>query len=230
MAKPAHKRTVGNPIIAVIDVASLILGGNALHYLFTKVKLPAHLAAAGQFQFLTNLSLLISLIIFALGAVAHLTRSVPLYNFKNTIHPIGMVLEAVVTTVYWPLRLFFLGHLIKDPKRELVPIPIDLCLHLLPAASLLIDYLVFMPRWTLPAGGALSAVVALTSIYWAWLKFLIDFENGGEYPYEFLNGDDETKRAIIFTIVALTGFVFFLIIKKAYDVLVGAEEDVEKQD
>lgn len=230
MAKPSYRRTVGNPVIAAIDIGSLALGSYALNHLFNKTKLPPHLEGGGHFQFLTNLSLIFSLVVFGLGALAHLSKSVPLYNLKNSLHPIALVLETIVTSVYWPLRLFFIQHLVKDPNREFIPVFIDLCLHLMPVTALLIDYFVFMPRWTITTRNALSSIFVLTSLYWLLLKKLIDFENGGEYPYAFLNVKDDHTRAVIFAIVGSLGFVFFLIIKKLFDLVVGLESEHVKEE
>lgn len=215
-------RTVGNPIIASIDLVSLIIGGYGV-YAIVSLPLPSHLEAAGHWQFLTNLSLLYSLVVFALGFVAHVSRNRTLYHIKNTIHPVGLVLESIVAGVYWPLRLFFLHLLAKDPSKFQLPLRVDLAIHLMPVTSLLVDYLVYMPRWTITTPAALTAVVGLTGAYWFHLKRLVDLETGAEYPYAFLNVENDTQRAVIFGTIGLVSFVQFLVLKKSYDVIVRNE-------
>lgn len=220
---PSTRRTVGNPVIAGILSVSLVLGAYALFYLLHHVELPDHLVGGGQWQFLTNLSLLYTLIVFAIGIAAHVLRSPTLFNLKNKLHPVALVLECVVTAVYWPLRLLLVHLLVKDPKRVFIPMHIDLCLHLLPVVTLLIDFLVFLPRWTIATESSLAACVVLTSLYWFWLKQVVDFDNGGEYPYLFLNTDTEQTRVLIFAMVGLVGFALFLFCKKLYDIVVHPE-------
>lgn len=224
-------RTPGNRVITVINAVSFGLGAWALRYLVREVDLPPHLEGGGQWQFLTNLSLLFTLIVFFVGFVAHVTKSPTLFNLKNALHPIALVLECVVTTVYWPLKLFFLHLLVKDPTSKMIPLYVDLCLHLLPMISLLMDYLFFMPKWTITNKTALTTCVVLSSLYWFWLKQLVDFENGGEYPYSFLNVEHEVTRIFIFQIVCFVGFASFLFFKKVYDIIVHPEsEDAEQYE
>lgn len=143
------------------------------------------------------------------------------------MHPIALALESVVTTVYWPLRLFFLPLLVKDPTRKMIPMHVDVCVHLVPVVFLLADYLVFMPRWEVTTLNAFGACSILTTAYWWWLKHVIDFEKGAEYPYNFLNGDSEAMRIVIFAAVSLVGFSLFLICRAVYAVV---EVDAKKKN
>lgn len=203
-------RSVGNFTAAAIQLVGFVLSSYGLHYCFTQVELPSHLAQAGQLQFLTNLSLLISLVVLALGFISHVTGSQRLYVIKNNVHPVALALESVVTSVYWPLRLFLLALLVKDPTRKMIPMSVDLCVHLVPFVVLVVDYLAYLPKWAIDASSAFGVCAVLTAAYWAWLKYLIDFENGAEYPYNFLNGDSEVTRILIFGVVGLVGFSLFL--------------------
>lgn len=219
-------RTVGNPIIAGIDLASLTIGTYGICMIIWKTPLPEYFIEAGHWQFLTNLSLAYSLMLFFIGFIAHVTRSTWLYTIKNTLHPIGLALECVVTVIYWPLRLFFLSLLTEDPGSFKLPLTIDLAIHLMPMVSLLIDYLVFMPQWTIKTSTALSIVVALTVLYWYLLEFLVDIENGAKYPYAFLNGD-KSHRMVAFAVVGLVAFVQFLFLRKIYDWIVITTQEIE---
>lgn len=222
-------RTPGNPVITIVYAVSFGLGAWALQYLVNQVDLPPHLEGGGHWQFLTNLSLAFTLLVFFIGFVSHVTKSPTLFVLKNNLHPIALVLECVVTTVYWPLKLFFLHLLVKDPTRKMIPLFVDLCLHLFPVLSLLVDYFFFMPKWTISNQSALVACVVLTSLYWFLLKMLVDFENGGEYPYTFLNVEGDITRIAIFQVVGLVGFAFFLFFRSLYDIAVHPEVEAEAE-
>jgi hypothetical protein len=209
-------RTVGNPQALALDIVSLAIGTFGMSFTAFNIQLPPHLAKAGQWQFLTNLSLAYSLIVFFIGAVAHITKSQLVFKLKNDIHPIALALECVVTIVYWPLRIFWIHLLTKDPASWGLPLQVDLLIHLMPAISLLLDYFLFMPRWTLKKTSAFGICSLLTSFYWFWLHHIIDFENGGDYPYLFLAVERTSDRVAIFSLVGFTGFALYLLLNSVY--------------
>lgn len=220
-------RTVGDPVITAITFFS-ILGGLYGIFLILSLPLPPHLINGGHWQFLTNLSLVYSLCVFLIGFLAHVSRSEKLFEVKNNLHPIGLALEAVVACVYWPLRIFFLHLLVAEPEKMSLPLVTDLCIHLLPVVSLLVDYLIFMPRWTLTATSALSMCAVLATAYYFLLKKLVDVESGASYPYMFLNTEKESTRIMIFGLVAFVGFSQFIFMRMLYDWIVGSsDEEIE---
>lgn len=224
-------RTHGNKKVFLINAIATGLGGYAIWFSLYKVELPPHLAGAGQWQFLTQLSLAASLVVFAIGLAAHGLHSPALFLLKNALHPIAMILETVVTTIYWPLRLFLVHKLVKDPTRKHLPLSIDFCMHLVPFVALFVDYIFFMPKWTISSYSAFVICGALCGSYYLWLRRLVDVANGGEYPYEFLNVPDELTRIMIFGAVALLAFAFFLSLRALYTIVVGdsAEQDLVKK-
>ncbi|CAK9441721.1 uncharacterized protein LODBEIA_P55890 [Lodderomyces beijingensis] len=209
----------------LIDLASVFIGLYGAYTNMVTVELPPHLKQAGHTQFLTNLSLLYSISVFALGFVAHLTGSPTLFTIKNNIHPIGLALEVIVAGVYWPLRLFFLELLTKDPSNFQLSLATDLSIHLMPVVSLLVDYLVFMPRWTISNNTALFFVVLLTVLYWFLLRYLVDVDHGASYPYAFMDVERDSQRVAVFVAVALVAFASFLYMRKVYDWVVGVTEE-----
>ncbi|KAG7195988.1 uncharacterized protein KQ657_002375 [Scheffersomyces spartinae] len=214
------RRVVGNPVIGTITAISLIIGGWGLLQI-TGFELPENLAGAGCWQFLTNLSLLYTLLVFAIGTLAHMFQSPVLYSLKNYLHPIALALESVVALVYWPLRLFKPQLILT--RDFFLPMDVDLAIHLLPVVSLSIDYFLFMPKWLLSHTSAFLFVTSLAMGYYLLLKQLVDVENGAIYPYQFLNVDTELERIVIFFIVGLTGFLQYLFLQKLYDVIVDGE-------
>lgn len=223
------RRVVGNRAILAINAVSLAIGFYGMYHNILHTELPAHLAKGGHWQFLTNLSLVYSMVVFAVGFVAHLTKSPALFHLKNTIHPIGLALETIVAGIYWPLRLFFLHLLLKDVSKFKLPLSTDLCIHLMPVVSLLIDYLVFMPKWTIRNETALILVIFLTTGYWALLRRLVDIESGAQYPYAFLDVGSEEKRALVFAVVGAVAFSQFIFMKKVYDWIVKETIKVDQE-
>ncbi|OBA19590.1 hypothetical protein METBIDRAFT_45678 [Metschnikowia bicuspidata var. bicuspidata NRRL YB-4993] len=216
-------RTAGDFRAIGLNLAAVASGIYAVHYISTYVELPPHLAGAGHWQFLTNISLLLSQIVFALGGVAHFFKLDSLFRLKNNLHPIALAVECIVTGIYWPLRIMFIHILVKDPNAKFIPLSVDLCLHLVPVLGLAIDYFFFMPKWTVLPRFSLGACVVLAGLYWWWLKIIIDFENGGEYPYMFLNVPDELTRVLIFGVVALLAFALFMTLRLMHDLLICAD-------
>lgn len=224
------QRIVGNPIITFIDFLSIVIGAYGFQSTILTLPLPPHLVDAGHWQFLTNLSLVYSLVVFVVGFIAHITKSERLFSLKNNLHPIGLALESIVSIVYWPLRLFCLRLLVEDTSLYPIPMSADLAVHLMPVVSLLIDYFIFMPRWTIKTKTALGICFALTGAYWCLLEYLVDVENGSSYPYAFLNVPHNGLRAFIFVIVGGAAFVQFLIMSKIYSVLVESPQDSTVED
>lgn len=217
IGRNAMVRIVGNKRALAVSTASLAIGVYGLARNVTST-LPEPLAKGGHWQFLTNLSLVYLLVVFVVGVAAHATGSQRLFDIKNTLHPIGMALEFVVAVVYWPLRLFFMHLLASDPLKFNLPLLTDLCIHLMPVVSLMIDYLVYMPPWLLLNLTALALMAGLTMGYWSLLKYLI--EEDGYYPYAFLNVDTEAQRMVMFVAVGLVAFGSFLAMKMLYGVVV----------
>lgn len=208
-------RTVGNSIVIVLDAVSLAIGIYGL-FNVSQIQLPDHLIGGGRWQFLTNLSLVYSLIIFTLGLISHVTRSESLFKFKNLVHTFGFVTELVVFSVYWPLRLFFIKKLVKEGSIR-ISLLTDLSIHFMPAVSLALDFFLFMPNFNLRTELAFLGCISLTSVYWLWLNYIIDFTNGGVFPYEFLNGDSSLVRACVFWGIGISAFIQFLLMRYLYN-------------
>lgn len=220
-------------ILAVISALTVSYGLYIVHFVRVH-NLPEQLQKAGAGQFLTNLSAHLTVHYYFLSIVAHLTKNETLYHFKNNYFlTVVLSLEFIVTIVYWSLKLFFV-HLIL--MKNTVPFAVDFCLHLAPFATLLIDYLLFLPQFQISYAAAIGLCGVLASAYWAWLDFLIDPALGQLYPYPFLNVETK-KRVGIFVFIASLAFVGFVVIRKVYDVVVpekvkqdvsNAEENVKQ--
>lgn len=219
-------RTVGNKYALTLNLISLAICSYGMYDSFYSERvLPPHLYEAGQWQFWTNWSLTVTIVVLALGVVAQATESQYLFRLKNNLHPIGLAMETVVTIVYWPLRLLFLALLIKDDSPQvIIPLSTDLSVHLMPIVGLLVDYLAFMPNWTFKNSSALGVCVIITTSYWFWLQHVVDVEKGAGFPYEFLNHPSAYFRLTIFAFVALIGLSLAFLWPKVHALVAGKEK------
>lgn len=219
------RRTAGQLKAILLNVISLAIACYGV-FKISQIQLPDHLKDAGHYQFLTNISLLVSMITFILGLAAHVTKSSVLFNIKNVVHTFAFIVEAVVTLVYWPLRLFFLKLLVKNGNVR-IGLLTDLSIHLMPFVSLAIDFFYFMPNFAIPAYGVFFSCLALTSAYWVWLETIIDPKKGGSLPYEFLVHDDKRTTLVVFWCIGLSAFVQFLIMRFLYGKFVKDKRKTE---
>ncbi|GMG38918.1 unnamed protein product [Ambrosiozyma monospora] len=175
----------------------------------SNLKLSPELQQGGHGQFLTNISLGITLIYFMYNIAYHHFELAKLKKLKDVLNALAITLESVVFTVYWPLRLFFI-HLIL-PGKDMIPIKLDLKIHFLPFVSLMLDFMFFsVGPWEVTYTEGFTYIVGCTVAYWFWLEYLL--EGAPTYPYPFLNVETPI-RAAIFAGVAVFAFLFFAFIK-----------------
>lgn len=222
------RRTVGNSAVIILDIVSLAIGFYGI-YNVSLLELPDHLKGAGKWQFLTNISLMYSLVIFTMGLISHLIKSERLFRIKNLIHTFGFVAELVVFTVYWPLRLFFVHRLVKDGQVR-IDLWTDFSIHVMPTVSLALDFFLFMPNFSIRTELAFLGCISMTSLYWFWLNSIVDFENGGRFPYEFLNGESSAVRACVFWGIGISAFLQFLLMRYLYDKLIAKRVSLESKN
>ncbi|CDK27110.1 unnamed protein product [Kuraishia capsulata CBS 1993] len=218
MKKQLTNRSLDNPYAFLLQCVNLLVGSRAMLAIST-IRLPPGLAKAGHWVFLTNLSLFITVAYNVLTIVTYASRSTKLFELHRYLHLIATVLELTVSTVYWPLRLWFL-HLIAA-KGVGIPMSLDLSIHAMPALTLLLDFYLFLPNWNISKRNALALVTTLAYSYWFWLYIKMD--ETSIYPYPFLNVSTG-KRAVIFVVVALVAFTHFLIHRLIHSRLVKAKK------
>lgn len=222
------RRTVGQLKVILLNIISLIIASYGVLKI-SEIQLPDHLKDAGHYQFLTNISLLVSMITFILGLIAHVSKSPVIFKIKNFVHTFAFIAEAVVTSVYWPLRLFFLKLLVKNGQIR-IGLLTDLSIHLMPLVSLAVDFFFFMPNFAIPAYLVFFGCLALTSGYWLWLQKIIDPSKGGAFPYEFLNHDDKRVTLVVFWTIGLSAFGQFLVMRFLYNKFVKPVPAKSKSD
>ncbi|EDO16392.1 hypothetical protein Kpol_1051p43 [Vanderwaltozyma polyspora DSM 70294] len=217
------------PVRTLPPISSLIL--NNLSILIvgwglnqgTQIKLPASLRDAGHKQFLTNISVIATLICSIVNATNYFVqRDIEVFSnhFKQKFNhfsrhvflPIALVMETLVPVVYWPLRLFA-RHLIMqdvpDNIRNPIPISVDLAIHLFPTIFLFSDHYFtgYGSRFEITNQRAWLMVTVLGVGYNRWLYYLIDLSKGQAFPYPFL-GVAEPYRSLTF--LSLTSFTWVL--------------------
>lgn len=141
-------------------------------------------------------------------------RKFSLFTFLNRhiTLPLALVLESVVATVYWPLRMFAIGMILQGvKKRSPIPFHIDVSIHLLPILYMLSDYYLSGASECfeigLPQSWGIIAAIGLAYKY--YLVFLIDQSTGQQYPYPFLDVP-EPYKSIIFVVITTFGWLFYV--------------------
>ncbi|EMG50434.1 hypothetical protein SBY92_000267 [Candida maltosa Xu316] len=175
-------------------IFSLILLGSGLIRSIS-TKLPAHIVKAGHFQFITNCSLLTT-VLYLISTF--FTTSPWFYNLASN-------LEFNVTVSYWTMALVFSSMVAEDEvDRDLF---LDLQVHFFPYVYLFIDA---QPRISLV--GSWGSTVLFIFIYWVYIewecgKHVSDGVSG--YPYPFMKGMNRIQRLGsmgVFAIIACTNY------------------------
>ncbi|ODQ77487.1 hypothetical protein BABINDRAFT_163497 [Babjeviella inositovora NRRL Y-12698] len=215
-------RTVGNPTALVLNIVSFLIGAYGF-YLLSFVELPPALKSGGQFQFLTNLSLVVSMVYFFLGAVAHITKQQGLFYAKNQVHVVALTLESIVAGVYWPLRFFAVDMIAVEGM--IPPVPLDLAIHLMPITSLVLDCWLFMPSWTVSDRVVLRECAVISVGYWYWLEHSLKLAT---FPYPFLNVP-ALPRFAIYVVITLFAYANYLLQKQLCNRFIGAQLERTKK-
>lgn len=209
----------------VINGLSVIVGSWGLSNI-TRLVLPASLAGASHKQFLTNISVVATLISNVCNIfnyfVQRCGQSSALAGFSNFFSrdvalPVALVLETVVPLVYWPLRLFAM-HLIMQEVPDgasPIPVPVDVSVHLLPFVFLFSDHFLSGTgrKFKISNGQAWFLVTFLGLSYYKWLEYLIDPSTGQKYPYPFLDAP-EPYKSVIFVCVSSVAWCFYVLYQK----------------
>lgn len=194
----------------------------------TSVILPPSLSKAGHKQFLTIMSIIATIINNAVNITNYYIQRNSKMNLetkrksdfisRHIALPVSLVLESIVATVYWPLRLFFVSlimHGVKSTAKTPFPITVDMAIHLYPILYLLTDHYLSGSgmKFRLSNKHAWLIVTSLAFSYFQYLAFLIDAEQGQAYPYPFLDVN-EPYKSIIFVAVATITWAYYVFYQK----------------
>lgn len=194
----------------------------------TSVILPPSLSKAGHKQFLTIMSIIATIINNAVNITNYYIQRNSKMNLetkrksdfisRHIALPVSLVLESIVATVYWPLRLFFVSlimHGVKSTAKTPFPITVDMAIHLYPILYLLTDHYLSGSgmKFRLSNKHAWLIVTSLAFSYFQYLAFLIDAEQGQAYPYPFLDVN-EPYKSIIFVAVTTITWAYYVFYQK----------------
>lgn len=221
-----HDRHLGSPYAMAISAVFIATAATAFQGL-QDLQLPDYLAAAGHYQFLTNIALCFSTAYFTVSLLYHALRLTALEPAKVYLSATCFSLNFIVSLVYWSLKLLVPDLILSE--KDAIPFSLDLRIHLLPLLSTTVDYLFCMQRWDVPYLTGYAIVASLSTLYWFWLEYLIT--DGASYPYPFLNVE-KNQRVVIFLVVSLLAFGSFCVGKLIHPEFVPelekAEEDYAK--
>lgn len=188
----------------------------------TKVVLPPSLSQAGHKQFLTNIAVVVTILNNVANIVNGVVQAISsddkvkrrwYHISRHVTLPIAMVLETIVATVYWPLRLFALHLIMQDVAKGRAPIPweVDVAIHLLPLVNQLYDHYFsgYGSKYRLSHKVSWLIITSLGLAYNRYLHYLIEPNGVQSYPYPFLNVD-EPLRSIIFVTVTSISWLYYL--------------------
>lgn len=183
----------------------------------TRITLPPSLKDAGHKQFLTNISVVLTIINNLCNIVNWFFQrcdlNVNLLEFFNFISrditlPVALVMESIVPVVYWPLRLFALKLIMQGigSSKSPIPISVDLSIHLFPSIFLLGDHYLSGSglKFKISNVKAWFIVTILGIGYYQYLSLLIDPTSGQHYPYPFLDVDEPYKSVIFVLVTSIT--------------------------
>lgn len=160
-------------------------------------QLPSHLLRGGQFQFLTNVSLMLTIayIILSLSRI----KSCTFYNAVTN-------LEFAVTVTYWTLFLIF-PHLLNT--KTLPPtFQLDFKIHLWPYL-----YLLVLKERSNIKGVTLAGVILLIYSLYVELIVATDSTHASKFAYPFLNKYSFSGRVLWMLAIWAISSTNYLILK-----------------
>ncbi|KAI8142188.1 FAR-17a/AIG1-like protein [Fennellomyces sp. T-0311] len=170
------------------------LASNGYGFSFVLTAFPAEIGYGGIFQFLTIIGLTLATVTFALKVIRFLIPGALGAVYKSIAY-IATPMEGLISLLYWPMILYSKDLLQHEEIPFVLPLPLDMSLHLWPAVLLWIDFLVFdvdFQRSKLHVG----AIYVFTIFYLGWTSYC--FARNGFWAYPFLSEFSTMGRATFF--------------------------------
>ncbi|EER33558.1 conserved hypothetical protein [Candida tropicalis MYA-3404] len=183
--------------ITLFRIGNLILLGSGLARSLA-TKLPPHIVKAGHLQFITNCSLLTT-VIYLISTFFHISPW--FYNLACN-------LEFNVIVSYWTMALFFSSMVAEaDVDRDLF---LDLQVHAFPYIYLIIDN-----QPTIDLKTSWISTLTFVFLYWVYIewecgKHIHDGVSG--FPYPFMKGLNRIQRfGCISVFASIACFNYFVL-------------------
>lgn len=167
------------------------------------LELPGHLVKGGQFQFLTNLSILVTTIYYLTEVIIMLTKA-PRPTVINYFHNLCYNIEFTVTITYWCLVMYW-PHLLNGDFN--VNLLVDLEIHLFPFIMLSVSRSAYHKVLK-------SIMYGVVFIYLAsyWTGIELTYAGEPYFPYPFLSQEDFYGRfKWLMGFVGVTFFHIYLV-------------------
>ncbi|TRM68189.1 FAR-17a/AIG1-like protein [Schizophyllum amplum] len=185
----------------------------------------------GHFRFLTIQGLAIAFVTMVVSLLVDLLPAVQaIRTVKRAVMMVSLPVSIVVSSIYWTLLSLAPQLLLeKDSPGEAtpsssemlalmrIPLDIDLSLHACPAATLLLDFLVFERKYSAGAVrvGARVAVLLSTVGYSWWAEHCAKYTDG-VFPYPFLTESPFWGRVCIYAGAGSIAYFSFLGLNKLH--------------
>jgi len=185
----------------------------------------------GHLQYLTIQALAFAWITTMISLSCDLLPTYAVLRYvKRCLFMISLPLATVVSTIYWSLIIFAPSLILQpDPthaepsSKNVIPLPMetDLCLHALPAVSLLIDFFAFERSFSPREAREGAAIVSTLFAIWYsnWVEYCA--RQNGTFPYPFLNNPFPV-RVVIYIVVTLLALFSFRGINSLHSKLYAA--------
>ncbi|KAI8603030.1 FAR-17a/AIG1-like protein-domain-containing protein [Dissophora ornata] len=132
-------------------------------------------------QFLTIVSLILTMLCLGLGIVGDLLKQRDLIRLKNAILPVVVPAECVVTILYWYLTLSDVYNIYPDGNRYL-PVWLDIQMHGLPFVYVFVEMFCYSETFQVRRVNDFFAVAAFTVLYMVWASFCAYMDGYWPYP------------------------------------------------
>nr|GAT47211.1 MFS general substrate transporter [Mycena chlorophos] len=197
------------------SATAMAYGYRSLHFL--KINEWIEQQYGGHMQYLTIQGLAIAWLTMTIATVDDVLSIPTLRALKRGLFIIAMPLATVVSSIYWTLLLaapqLILQAMPTDSQVLMViPLHVDLCLHAVPAASLLLDFLLFERRYnrTAMVWVAPTVVLGFTVGYGWWVEHCA--KQNGAFPYPFLTLNPLDIRLRIYLGAGLAAYLMLTLL------------------
>lgn len=190
----------------------------------TSLPLPAHLSAGGNYQFLTNLALLLTVAYLVVAIATALLCSFgrgqscghgPWRRIGYYLHMTMFNINFLVCSTYWVLYFGF-PHFLNAGAFEVSTL-LDVEIHLVPYLVLLADHW-YNHRAQRRTNWTLVTTIAVLCAYWLRIELVVAANEGTTaFPYPFLRGLSFAERLQwlgLFIVVACTNQLVVLAVER----------------